>query len=139
PLPLPLQVFGPRPHAWQPRAQVVTKPVKGVHRPRRPNRADRKAGQLGELCGHQPPDEPSVNVDLAVMHLHLGSPSVVAGDGNRLSASPTLSGRPAWPGATAIPPFPANAARPDRPPSPPSNSPAGCSGCRPSAGTFRSR
>ena len=31
---------------------------------------DRQAGQVGELCGQQPPDEVGVDVDLPVVQLH---------------------------------------------------------------------
>jgi hypothetical protein len=45
---------------------VVAK-LDGVHRPRGLNLTGRQVGQLGELCGHQPPDELGVDVDLPVM------------------------------------------------------------------------
>ena len=75
PVPLPLQVPCPRPHPRQPRAEVVAKPVNGVHRPGRRSRADRQGGQPGELRGHQPPDQPGVDLDFPVMHFHPGSPT----------------------------------------------------------------
>ena len=58
------EILGPRRHARQPRAEVVAKPVDGVHRPGRPNGADRQVGELGELYSHQPLDKLHVDSDL---------------------------------------------------------------------------
>jgi hypothetical protein len=49
---------------------VIAKPVDGIHRPGRPNCADRQVGQLRELRGHQPRDKLIVDIDLPRMHLH---------------------------------------------------------------------
>ena len=76
PVALPLQGLGPRWQPRQPRAQMVSQPVDGVHRSRRRNGADRQPAQPRELRGDQPPDETGVDVDLTVMHLHPGSLAV---------------------------------------------------------------
>src|SRR6185312_16130495 len=107
------QVAGVPPDPRQPGADVVAKPVDGVHRPRRPDRSDRQASQPRELDRHQPLDEPGVDADLPVMHPHAG--------GCPYLSPPVTPAAGVWPGwkpgmapggdATAF-----SAGRPDRKP-----------------------